>query len=407
MTLQALLFDNYIINHCFKVLLPLVFLYLFRCIFYWLACNTDLFGRYFAILYLWLPKRFNIGFVFSPSTQTTKNSKNVLTFIDFYCPYVYWAMCLDSPRVNAYEEAVRQIEQKQQKLVWFDIGTGAHMPLTSLLLKHEVAEHVYAVEANRKTYLLAKQYRETLPDDKLQKVSLYNCFSSDIDWNAHKPRPNAIIQEIIGSVSSDEGCIKVLHETIKNLNADVSVCIPYQIGTLCMPVSHPKPSLLSSLCSIFFFGTFKFLKSIGIQGSHNPPKDAFLCENPQFIEKFILQEYASKPLDKYAIFQTKFIVNKSVAGWTGFYLAPHVLTAKESKNGATEIDGFKNLTSWPVNYIHMFNDQDGISVKKGDEIHVILQSDLNDTSPTYRLEAWINDDYILRRSFVWKGPTAI
>jgi predicted RNA methylase len=68
---------------------------------------------------------------------------------------MYWMMCLDPYRLNAYEEAIRQYGKQQKKAVWLDIGTGAHMPLTRLLIKYGVAEHVYAVEANRETYQFA------------------------------------------------------------------------------------------------------------------------------------------------------------------------------------------------------------------------------------------------------------
>ncbi|CAF3385260.1 unnamed protein product [Rotaria sp. Silwood2] len=118
-------------------------------------------------------------------------------------------MCLDPFRLNAYEEAIRQYgQQKQQKAVWLDIGTGAHMPLTRLLIKYGTAQRVYAVEANREAYLFAKNLREHLPDEEKRKILLYGCYSKNVDWHAQDPRPNAIIHEIIGCISSDEGCIK-------------------------------------------------------------------------------------------------------------------------------------------------------------------------------------------------------
>ncbi|CAF3210745.1 unnamed protein product [Rotaria sp. Silwood2] len=334
----------------------------------------------------------------------TDNKRNVFGLIDLYDPFVYWLMCLDSSRVNAYEEAIRQYRQRQQKFVWLDIGTGAHMPLTRLLIKYRVAEHVYSVEANREAYQSAKNLLEHLPDEEKRKISLYGCYSKNVDWYAQDPRPNAIIHEIVGCISSDEGCIKVMHDTIKNLNEDVSLCIPYRIGTLCMPVSRPKISLFSSFCSLLWSTSMRIIKKAGTQGMFNPPKDAFLCETPQLIEKFILQDYVRQPLDKCSIFKTKFTVEKSTAKWAGFYLAPHVLTSIDNRNGAAEIDGLKGMTSWPVRYVQMYDYRKTINVKQGDEIHVVLESDLTDECPTYRLEAWANNDYLLRSSFAWKGP---
>ncbi|CAF3901248.1 unnamed protein product [Rotaria sp. Silwood1] len=285
--------------------------------------------------------------------------------------------------MNAYEEAIRQYGQQQQKAVWLDIGTGAHMPLTRLLLKYKVAEHVYAVEANSKTYQFAKTLRENLSDEEKRKISLYGCYSKDVDWHAQNPRPNAIIHEIVGCVSSDEGCIKVMHDTIKNLNENVSLCIPYSIGTLCMPVSRPKLSLTSSFCSFLLCTSMRIVKKVGIQGMFNPPKDAFLCETAQFIEKFILQDYVKKPLDKCRIFKTKFIVEKSTAKWAGFYLAPYILTSMNNTNGVGEINALKRMTNWPVHYIQMYDYRNGRNVKKGDKIHIVFETDLTTECPTF------------------------
>ncbi|UJR17067.1 hypothetical protein I4U23_003964 [Adineta vaga] len=313
-------------------------------------------------------------------------------------------MCLDSYRVNAYEEAIKQYRQRQDKAVWLDIGTGAHMPLTRLLIKYGVAKHVHAVEANRETYQFAKKLQQQLPNEEKKKISLYGCYSSHIDWYAQDPQPNAIIHEIVGCISSDEGCIRVMHDIIQNLHGNVSFCIPYKIGTLCIPVSRPNVSLISSFCSCLLSTSVRIIKSIGIQGMFNPPKDVFLCDKPEFIEDFILEDYVRKPLENYRKFSTKFIVKKSTAQWTGFYLAPYILTAGGKRNDLVEIDGLKNITNWPVRYVQMYDYEKGIVVKQDDTIHVVFESDLTNECPIYRLEAWTNDDYLIRSSFAWKGP---
>ncbi|CAF5044062.1 unnamed protein product [Rotaria sp. Silwood1] len=278
------------------------------------------------------------------------------------------------------------------------------MSLTRLLIKYETAEHVYAVEASREAYCFAKNLRGRLPDEEKRKIFLYGCYSKNIDWHAQNPRPNAIIHEIIGCIPLDEGCIKVMHDTIKNPNGEVYSCIPYKIGTLCMPVSRPKRSRISSFCSFILSSSMKIIKDVGIQGMFNPHKDAFLCETPQFIEEFILQDYVRKPLESHRVFKTKFIVEKRTGKWAGVFLAPHVLTSKDNRNGIAEIDGLKRMTNWPVRYVQMYYYQKAIDVKQGDEIHVVFESDLTKECPTYRLEAWVNNNYLLRSSFAWIGP---
>jgi hypothetical protein len=90
--------------------------------------------------------------------------------------------------------------------------------------------------------------------------------------------------------------------------------------------------------------------------------------------------------------------------WTGFYLAPYILTSKDSKNGIAEINGLKQVTNWPVFYIQMYNYREAMDVNQDDEIHILFQSDLTTECPTYRLEAWLNNDSIVRSTFAWRGP---
>ncbi|CAF4997134.1 unnamed protein product, partial [Rotaria sp. Silwood1] len=187
-------------------------------------------------------------------------------------------------------------------------------------------------------------------------------------------------------------------------NGEVYSCIPYKIGTLCMPVSRPKISIISSWCLCLLSSSMKVIKNIGIQGMVNPPKDAFLCETPQFIEEFILQDYVRKTLESHRLFRTKFIVEKRAAKWTGFHLAPNVLISKDNRKGVAEIDGLKRMTDRPVRYVQMYDHLKAIDLKQGDEIHVVFESELINECPTYRLEAWMNNKYLLRSSFAWIGP---
>lgn len=388
------------ISLIYIVLLTILLLYFILFIFHWLAHHSDVFGYLYVRLFYGLIRRFNVTYVTLPMRNPISKKRTVFDLIDRYDPLMYWMMCLDTCRVNAYEEAIKQFEQRQQKAVWLDIGTGAHMPLTRLLIKYGVAEHVYAVEANRSTYQFARTIREQLPEKEKRLISLDECYSKNVDWYAKNPRPNAIIHEIVGCISSDEGCIKVMHDTIENLRDNASFCIPYQIGTLCMPVSYPKLSRFSSFCSFLLSSSMTIMKTIGIQGLFNPPRDTFLCKTPQFIENFVLQDYARKPLDKCTTFKTKFVVEQNMVKWTGFYLAPYILTSKDTKN---EINGLEQVTNWPVRYIQMYNYREAMYVKRGDEIHVLFQSDLTTECPIYRLETWLNSDHFVRSNFAWRG----
>ena len=385
-------------------IIVLLLLYSMQRLFEWLSFKTNLFAYAYASLFFALQYKWNVTYVAPavPNLATNKRTTDKSFRIE-YSLLIYWILNLDSCRMNAYEEAVRQCQQKQRKHVWLDIGTGAHMPLTRLLIKHGVAEHVLAIESDQRTCKHARKFRQSMSDEDKEKISLYECHSDNIDWQTHHLRPDAIIHEIVGAVSSDEGCVKAMHDTLNSLNGNVSICIPYRIGTLCIPVSFPKLSILSSLCSLVLLRSCRIAKKCGVQPLVNPPKDIFLSETPQLIETYVALEDWKKSLDKYTTFKTKFIVNKKETQWTGFYLAPHILTAEDNTNGAAEIDGLKHKTSWNVSYVHMFDDSQGIKVQKGDEIHLVFHSKLDDMCPKYRLEAWLNDAYIQRTVVVWEG----
>lgn len=386
------------------IILVLLLLYSIQCSFEWLAFRTNLFAYLYASLFHALQNKWNITFI-APGTLNLATNRATLekSYSIEYNLLIYWMLNLDSRRMNAYEEAVKQCQRQQQKYVWLDIGTGAHMPLTSFLIKHDVAEHVFAIESDPETCKHAKALRQSMPEENKQKITVYECHSNEIDWEEHQLRPNAIIHEIVGSVASDEGYVKAIHHTINSLNGNVSICVPHQIGTLCVPVSFPKVSLLSSLCSLALLRSYRIAMKCGVQPLVNPPKNSFISQKPQFIEKFIALEDWKSQLDKCTTFKTKFIVDKNEAEWTGFYLAPHILTTTDNSNEIAEINGLRHKTSWNVNYVHMFDHSKGVKVQKGDEIHIIFHSELDNRCPKYRLEAWVNDAYLQRSAVVWEG----
>ncbi|CAF1676755.1 unnamed protein product, partial [Adineta ricciae] len=164
------LFYNYIMSWCSYIILPPLLLYAIMQILYWLSHRTNFFGRYYAMLYYTLQERFDITLVLRELKNPTDKNKTFADIVNHYDFFAYWLMCLDKPRVNAYEEAIKQYAQLRKKAVWLDIGTGAHMPLTRLLIKYGVAEHVHAVDANRKTYQSAKTLREHLPNGEKQRI---------------------------------------------------------------------------------------------------------------------------------------------------------------------------------------------------------------------------------------------
>ncbi|CAF0719350.1 unnamed protein product [Adineta steineri] len=324
------------------------------------------------------------------------NKRDLRTFVDSYGGMGYWLMQLDRHRHRAYMEAARRAyvrfpkAQGPNTVTWLDIGTGPRMPLTRMVLENKVTEHVHAVEANSNTYRRAKALQESTP--YLQnKVTLHEGYSSDINWNQCDPRPCAIIHDILGTVSSEEGCVQILHNTMKNIE-NVSLHIPHEFGTYCIPVSRPKVSWLSSICSILFGGPASVSLEKGVQKLYNPPMDILLCKSAQLVEKF---ESANIPSIKYLTKKITFIVDATHGkDWVGFYLAPYILTMPHLEDGKGIIDGLKQNTNWGVKYVTMMDDTKGIKVKPGDNITVSFHTDFTHECPLYRLEAWINDTHV-------------
>lgn len=372
--------------------IPFIYIGLFK-LFKRLAVDLDCFSRLYVKTFYWLTEKLDLTIV---RTKSRSKPRDLSTSDNRYHNISYVLMELDQPRKRAYEQAAQYAcipspeKQDSNTVVWLDIGTGPHLFLTQIILKSPITENVHAVETDPKAYQQAKTLQESSFDLR-QKVTLHKGYSGSIDWKQCCPPPNAIIHDVLGTVSTEEGCLTTLRHTMARFK-HVSLCIPHEFGTYCIPVSYPRISWLSSIFSKLFGGPSNITRKRGVQCVFNPPKNVHLCKKAEFIEKF---DSLNIPLDNYFVKTVQFTVETEYeAEFTGFYLAPYLLTAKNLENGLGVIDGLSQNTNWGVKYACMLDKSQKNRVKQGDQITVGFQTNLNSGCPIYRLEAWINNSYI-------------
>ncbi|CAF3411748.1 unnamed protein product [Rotaria socialis] len=359
----------------------------------WLTTRADMFDRIVIGVAYGLIEKLDLTII---RTRMRSRPRTLSNFVDGYRNIGYVLMELDKPRNQAYEEAAKQVflssspKQGSNTVTWLDIGTGPRMFLSQMLLKNPTTKHVHAVEANTNSYEQATNLQQATAILK-EKITLHQGFSSSIDWGKCDSAPTAIIHDVLGTISTDEGCLKILRETMATFK-NVSLCIPHEFGTLCIPVSRPKVGLLSSIFSRLFGGTPNISDGIGVQLLFNPPKKVTLCTSAQFVERF---ESTNIPADDLLSKTIQFTAeNIHETEFAGFYLAAYVLTAKNLEDGKGIINGFTQNTNWGVKYVSLVDNSNKIKVKKGDKIELCFETDLTHGFPIYRFKASVNDIHL-------------
>lgn len=121
----------------------IVFFVVFKVVS-WCANYTDIVGMRYVRLFIWVQETCGLTLIRARLALAT--NKDAQTFICSYSKWFYWVMCLDEYRMRAYRTAIRAVVTPS---VWLDIGTGAHMPLTRLLLQQPQVTHIHAVEVHQ------------------------------------------------------------------------------------------------------------------------------------------------------------------------------------------------------------------------------------------------------------------
>ena len=373
----------------------------------WCANYTDTVGKLYARLFIWLQETCGLTLVRARLNSIEKTNKDAQTFIGSYSKWFYWVMCLDEYRMRAYQNSIRAlVNEGKGPTVWLDVGAGAHTPLTLLILKY--LKYVHAVESNGLTFKCATALKRTLEVKTQDRITLHNCYSTELDATAIEPQPEAVIHDIVGTVASNEGAVSAIRDVFRRFPR-VTRMIPRKFSTLCVPVSRPTVSFTSSLASIFFGGAWYISEEAGVQCLYNPSRSTWMS-TPASVEEYGVAEmktsvHGNKGGEKSRVFS----ISRSDY-CVGLFFSPLINCSDHENDEDTTIHGLLQNTNWGVEYVSF--GREGIYLEAGDQLKVNFVAHVDGECPTYSVDVLgIRKVYLgkplpqrLSATQQWKGP---
>jgi hypothetical protein len=114
-------------------------------------------------------------------------------------------MTSDKPRNDVFRRAIRQAPGGK----WLEIGFGAHLSLSRIVLKEKEGVDLTALEANPEAFLAGQHLAKKL---KLNNLTLL-CVRSETYMNSDELADiSVVISEVIGNIASQEGAAVILQD---------------------------------------------------------------------------------------------------------------------------------------------------------------------------------------------------
>jgi len=332
---------------------------------------SDLLARFLAWLFYFSQRVLKCTIVVpKAANQSTDNRE----FVDSYSNTFYWIMLKDAVRMAAYEAAGTDPALCRGKR-FLDIGTGARMPLSMMVLRGDAA-HVDAIEGNPRTYRRAAAFCESLSASAEDKIRLHLGLSTDIELGQCG---DALIHEIIGTIASSEGMVHSIADAQERLLVAGAQIIPERVATILIPVSRPPIRPRSAIASWIATGETGLDRGCGVQIVFDPSKRIRLSSTPVVVEQFNCSADAP-PMRSQMVQDTCHTIAMERDGWfSGFLLGCHVVTHA----GIRAIDGLNQLTNWGQMYAQMV--ERPVRVAKNELIRVEFHVDAREFTPSYRL----------------------
>ena len=335
------------------------------------AGASDLAARFLARLFYFSQRVLKCTIVVPKATNQCTDNRE---FVDSYSNTFYWIMLKDAVRMAAYEAAGTDPALCRGKR-FLDIGTGARMPLSMMVLRGGAAQ-VDAIEGNPTTYRRAAAFRESLAASTKDKIRLHCGLSTDVELGQ---RGDALIHELIGTVASSEGMVHSIADAQERLLNSGARIIPERVATILVPVSRPSIRPRSAIASWIATGETGLDQGQGVQIVFNPSKRTWLSSTPVVVEQFNCSSGAP-PMRSQVIQNTCHTITVERDGWfSGFLLGCHVVTHA----GIPAIDGLNQLTNWGQMYAQMV--EQPVRVAKNETIRVEVHVDAREFTPSYRL----------------------
>lgn len=316
-----------------------------------------------------------------------------LSFINSYGMWFYHAMRFDKARMKAYKEAIASAVRRAngERIVFFDVGAGAHMPLTRMLLRHPET-FVHVLEANEKAYKHARAFAERRERFR-ERCRIYHVYSSELDPRSIEPQASVILHEIVGVVASAEGCVAAV-ESLRGKHDEIKTVMPKRIRTSVVAVAEPRLGVMSRLASFLFSRTTALEKTPGVQCIYNP--EMRLLSSKGYAETYLFSEksYIAETTNRLRI--------ERGGRLSGVYLAPEI----DVDGSSSKIDGLEAITSWGVYFVRFDKEVD---VRAGDTLAVDFCAPdvLDDPCPSYSLRARFEPaegPVVPFQTIEWRGP---
>lgn len=150
----------------------------------------------------------------------------------------YFSMTYDKVRNRVYQQALYHRLQKQPHAHVVEIGTGAALVLTTLVLQappHTAT--LFALEANQKAFHQAQKQQKTWTKAFKQRCVLYPSLSTapEILLTQQYQKADVILHELLGYLASCEGVVAVLWDIWTRRNRPTMEVFPAYIATCFTP----------------------------------------------------------------------------------------------------------------------------------------------------------------------------
>eukprot|EP01084_Bolivina_argentea_P001668 3074_1 len=357
-----------------------------RSIVAFLATKYDYFGSLYSSINIALHNRG----IISITPHLYKDMEN-FEWIQMFSKSMYWRMIYDEYRMRTFNEAAKQVAKN---LHFIDIGCGAHLPLTKIVIDCANASLVDAVEGNKNAQISA---RHIIESDKVlsNRVRLHECYTTELEKNCLSPAPTAIIHEIVGVIASDEGMLNIVADVQKrllnqNINYKIkSIIIPQLVTTIGYPVSTPQLSFISKIISFVNPGqTYKFDEVVSCTHFEGYPTNfrypIKLAETAQ-LEHF---DFSINSAENMMITDvTKYYTVIKCGVFSGMIMSCTI----QAHPKAYVCNALTSNTNWGAYFIRLVPKKDYASayVSVGNMIKVRFQSNATDVVPSYSISATI------------------
>jgi len=353
------------------------------------ADADDVLGHSLARLFYFSQRALGCSIVVPRVESQAADSRE---FVEGYSNTFHWIMLEDAFRRQAYESAAADAALCRGRR-FLDVGTGARMPLSMMVLRGGAAR-VDAIEANPRTHRRAASFLESLDAPARDRIRLHLGFSTDLEL-AH--RSDALVHELIGTIASSEGMVHCIADAQERLLVPGAPIIPSRVATALVPVERPPVRRRSIIASWIATGESRLDRRVGVQIVYNPPPGIWLSSTPVVVEEFDCASGAAALRDQMVRCSQHAIFMERDGCFSGFLLGCHIVTCA----GVPAIDALTQITNWGQVYAQMV--EEPVHVAKGEVIHVEFHVDAREFTPSYRLRVAFPASGQLSE-IAWKGP---